>query len=163
MGKLQPNFSWQKYEDSEQNREEQFQYQLQQEHIQVANTTNSTIDDMSFFTKERMTSETWITGKPIWKKTLTGVIVGTADTAYPSGITITPPQFFTLVQLSGVMQNPGTFTDGEPLPYVDTALVANQVELYFSVTAGVYNLHIVTGNGLFTGYQFAVTVMYTKD
>lgn len=163
MAKLQPNFSYQKYEGSPEDATEQFQHQLMQQHILVSNTTNSTIDDISYFTRERMTSETWITGAPIWKKTITGTIVGTADTAYNSGILISSTQAFTLVQLYGVMQNAGDFTDSEPLPYVDVALVANQVELYFSVTTGVYNLHIVTGNGLFAGYQFAVTVYYTKD
>ncbi len=152
--KLQPNFSWQKYEGEKEDQREQFQYQLQSQHIEVANSVNSTIDDMSYFNRERMTSETWINGKAIWKKTISGVVVGTADTPYATGIT----GFSQLVNLYGVMQNPGAFTDAEPLPYVDPAVLAGGVALYIAGT----DLHIQTGNATYNGYLFSVTIEYTK-
>ena len=43
--KLQPNFSWQKYEGKPEDQKQQFQYQLQTQHIVVANSVNGTIDD----------------------------------------------------------------------------------------------------------------------
>lgn len=68
--KLQPNFSWQKYEGKPEDQKEQFQYQLQNQHIQVANTVNATIDDESYFTRERQTSFSWVNNKPLWTKTI---------------------------------------------------------------------------------------------
>ena len=78
--KLQPNFSWQKYEGQPEQQREQFQYQLQSQHIQVANSVNTTIDDESYWTRERMTAFTWIDGSAIWTKTITGTIVAGVST-----------------------------------------------------------------------------------
>src|SRR5689334_20582789 len=85
--KLQPNFSWQKYEGEPEDQRQQFQYQLQNQHIQVANSVNATIDDESFFTRERMTSFTWTDGKAIWKKTISGTIAAPGLTTVAHGIT----------------------------------------------------------------------------
>ena len=154
MGKLQPNFSWQKYEGEPEDQKEQFQYQLQTQHIQVANSVNTTIDDESFWNRERQTSFTWIDGRAIWTKTIVGTIVGTADTPYPTGVT----GFRQFIRIEGIMQNPGNYTDAEPLPYLDPTALAAGVGIYMQGT----DLHINTGNGDFNGYSFAVTIEYTK-
>lgn len=154
MGKLQPNFSWQKYEGKPEDQRQQFQYQLQTQHIQVANSVNTTIDDLSDWTRERQTAFTWINSRAIYTKTITGTIVGTADTAYPTGVTgITQ-----VVRIEGIMQNTGTYTDAEPLPYVDPTALASGVGVYIQGT----DLHINAGNNDFNGYSFAVTIQYTK-
>lgn len=154
MGKLQPNFSWQKYEGKPEEQKTQFQYQLQTQHIQVANSVNTDIDDESFWTRERQTSFTWIDGRAVWTKTITGVVVGTADTPYPLGIT----GLLQMISLQGAMQNPGNFNDAEPLPYLDPTTLAAGVGIFVQGT----NLHVNAGNGDFTGYTFAVTIEYTK-
>ena len=69
MGKLQPNFSWQKYEGQPEDQKQQFQYQLQTQHIQVANSVNTIIDDESFFLRERQTSFAWVNNNAIWTLT----------------------------------------------------------------------------------------------
>lgn len=154
MGKLQPNFSWQKYEGKPEDQKTQFQYQLQSQHIQVANSVNTVIDDESFWNTERQTSFIWIDSKAIWTKTITGTVVGTADTAYPLGVT----GILQVISIQGAMQNAGAFTDAEPLPYLDPTALAAGVGIYVQGT----DLHINAGNGDFNGYGFAVTIEYTK-
>lgn len=153
--KLQPNFSWQKYEGAEQNQKEQFQYQLQQQHILVANTTNSTIDDSSYFARNRMTGFTWTTGQAIWKKTISGVIVGSAVTAYPHGLT----NIDIVTQLQGTAQDAIPMQiQAIPLPYIDPTTLANGVGIFVDNT----DLWVNAANGNWTGYIFSVTIYYTQ-
>lgn len=154
--KLQPNFSWQKYQTEPEDEREQFQHQLQSEHIQVANAVNATIDDESFFSRERMTSFTWLDGRPIWRKTISGVIVGTAITAYPHGII----GLRTLVRLEGTAQDATPMAVfGISLPYVDPNTRLNSIGYYIDPV----NLNIDAGNGFWAGYFFNVTIYYTKS
>lgn len=165
MGKLQPNFSWQKYEGKPEDQKQQFQYQLQTQHSLVSNSINATIDDISYFTTIRQTSETWINGLPIYKLTVSGTVVSTADTPYATPIVIGTNQNFNAVKIYGIMQNPGTgfstFTDAEPLPYVDPNTLLNSVGIYIANNSGVVTLHIDAGNATFAGYLFNVTIEYT--
>lgn len=153
--KLQPNFSWQKYENAKEDSKEQFQFQLQQEHIQVANTTNATIDDESYFSRERMTSFTWMDGQPIWKRTISGVVLSTATTPYPHGVT----GINVVVKFEGAMQGEIPLaTLAAPIPYIDPTDLANGVGLYMDTT----NIYLITGNANWAGYLFSVTIYYTK-
>jgi len=154
MPKVQPNFSWQKYEGTPQNREDQFQHQLQQEHIVVANAINTTIDDLSSFLTERVTGFLWVNNAPIYTKTIQGVIVGTADTAFPTGIT----GLVTLVSLTGTAQDASPMGTGIPLPYVDPNTALSGVGIYMMGT----DLHVNAGNADWDGYLFSVTLRYTK-
>lgn len=153
--KLQPNFSWQKYEGQPEEQKQQFQYQLQAQHIQVSNSVNATIDDESFWTRERQTSFTWVDSRPIWTKTITGIIVGTAVTPYLHGIT----GIRTLVNVIATAQNAVPMTTvGFTLPFVDPVTPLNDIGIYVNTTQFV----ITTGNGAFNGYTFYVTIEYTK-
>lgn len=153
--KLQPNFSWQKYQGAPEDSKEQFQYQLQAEHILVANAINATIDDASFFSRERMTAFTWIDNKAIWKKTIQGTIVGSAVTPYPHGITNIDS--IVRFEASAQQQKPLTGT-AVPMPYIDPSLFANSLGLSMDAT----NVYIDAGNNNFNGYLFNVTIYYTK-
>jgi hypothetical protein len=155
VGKLQPNFSFQKYEGKAEDREEQFQYQLQTQHILVANSVNSTIDDISYWTTERPTSETWTGGQQIYEKTIQGQIVGTATTSFATGIV----GLRTLVSLTGVAQDAATLGTGIPLPYIDPGTLANGVGIYLSGA----NLVVKAANGTWDTYYFSVTIKYTKN
>jgi len=155
MGKLQPNFSWQKYEGKQEDQKEQFQYQLQAMFIQIANTTNSTIDDASFFTRERQTSETWLAGQPIFTKTIVVTMPNAGTSSTPHGITT----IVTEVSLSGQAQ-PSTFpASGQaiPLPYVNSASKANDIEINIDNT----NVNVKSGANYST-YTGTVTIKYTK-
>ncbi len=155
MGKLQPNFSWQKYEGKEEDQKQQFQYQLQSQHIQVANSVNTTIDDESFWTRERQTSFTWVDGRAIWTKTITGLLVGTAVTPYVHGIT----GIYTVIDITATAQNAVPMTTvGFTLPFVDPVTPANNVGLYIDNTQIV----ITTVSNAFNGYTFYATIKYTK-
>lgn len=152
MAKVQPNFSWQKYEGAAEDQQEQFQYQLQSEHIVTANAINSTIDDLSYFTKERITSELWIDNQKINTLTITGLIVNSATTSYPLPSTIR-----TIIGMSGTMQDAVPMTTaGYPLPYIDAG--GNDVILSVDPT----HLYIQEVNGVWGGYTFFVTLKYTK-
>ncbi len=153
--KLQPNFSWQKYEGKPEDYNEQFQYQLQQQHIQVANSVNATIDDESYNTRERQTSFTWVDGYPIYKKTISGVIVGTAVTTYAHGIS----KLRKIVEIQGTAQNAEPMTvDAFPLPYFDPTTLLDGIGVYMTVDHVV----LTTGNGTWNNYKFSVTIYYTK-
>ncbi len=149
--KLQPVFSWQKYEGEAEVMQEQFQYQLGQEYTLVANAVNATIDDESFFLRERMTSFLWVNGKPIWKVTVPVVWAGgglLSTNALPiSGA-------FVVVDMFSVLSDG---TTQKPVPYVDIAALANQINI------AVVGTNVVLTSGInqsaFLGY---VTVYYTK-
>jgi hypothetical protein len=158
MSKLQPNFSWQKYEGKPEDQKEQFQYQLQQQHITVANAVNATIDDDSFFLRERQTSFTWVNNKPIWTKTLptsawTGV--GTVNTI-PLGITGN----FTVIDMvccisDGALSSSNTLL----LPHIDVTVAANEVSIVRNAT----NIVLTSGGTDRSAYSGYVTVYYIKN
>lgn len=155
MSKLQPNFSWQKYEGKPEDQKQQFQYQLQTQHIQVANSINATIDDESYWTRERQTAFTWYDGKPIYTKTILGALVGTAATPYLHGIV----GINSVVNIRATTQNTIPMTTvGFTLPFVDPVTPANNVGIYINTTQIV----ITTGNNAFNGFPFYVTIEYTK-
>jgi len=155
MGKLQPNFSWQKYEGQPEDQKQQFQYQLQTQHIQVANSVNTIIDDESFFTRERQTSFAWIDNRAIYTKTITGVVVGSTTTPYPHGIT----GLNKVILLQGSAQNAQPITTfALPLPYIDPVTLLNSIGIFVDNT----NLYLNVGNAAFSGYLFSVTIYYTK-
>lgn len=156
--KLQPNFSWQKYETSPQDQKEQFQYQLQQEHILVSNAINATIDDESFFTRERATAFTWVSGKPIYTKTIATpawTMVGTLNTI-PLGIT----GDFTVIDMiccisDGALSSSNTLL----MPHLDVTTAANSVEIVRNGT----NIILKSGGTDRSTYSGYVTVYYIKS
>jgi hypothetical protein len=151
--KLQPNYSWQKYEGKPEQEREQFQYQLQNQHIQVANSVNATIDDESFFTRARMTAFTWVDGQAIWTKTITGTISASPMTM-PHGI----PVINKLVRLYGTAQDAQPLSIfGFPLPFLDLVAPNNGIEIFIDPT----NINIVSPADAWVGYLFSVTVEYT--
>ncbi len=155
--KLQPNFSWQAYEGKTQADEnaKQFEYQLQREHIVVANSINTTIDDESYFTNERITSFAWFDGSPIYTKTFIGTITNNGSNPFLHGIT----NLNYLISLTGSAQNAVPMTTfGFPLPYVDPITTANGIALEMNTTV----INVKTGNAFFVGYKYAVTIHYTK-
>lgn len=153
--KLQPNFSWQKYEGTKENDKEQFQYQLQNQHIQVSNSINATIDDSSYFTRERMTSFTWIDGKPIWKKTFSTILTIAGVNNITHGIT----NMSTVVALYGSAQDAVPMSvNAIPLPYVDVSSLDNQIQL----TVTPSKIVVTLGNAMWQNYLAWVTIEYTK-
>lgn len=158
MGKLQPNFSWQKYEGKPEDQKEQFQYQLQNQHIQVANSVNATIDDESFFTRERQTSFTWVDNKPVWTKTIATSTWGGGGTTniIPLGITGN----FTVVDMvcclsDGALSSSNTLL----LPHIDPAVAANEISIVRNGT----NIVITSGGTNRTAYSGYVTVYFIKN
>lgn len=156
MSKLQPNFSWQKYEGNPEDQKQQFQYQLQTQHIQVANSVNTTIDDLSYWTRERVTGFSWVDGRPIYTKTITGTITPAPGvTTVPHGIT----GIRTVVGLTGTAQDATPLaTFGLTLPYVDPTALANGLGLFIGTT----DVFINAGNATWLNYIFHVTIQYTK-
>lgn len=155
--KLQPNFSWQKYESVAEDSKEQFQYQLQREHILVANSVNATIDDCSFFTRERETAFRWIDDRPIYTKTFptnswTGV--GTVNTI-ALGIT----GDFSIINMTCYISD-GALSISNTLmvPNIDFATPANNL----SIARNGTNV-IVTSNGTdFSAWSGYLTIYYIK-
>jgi len=156
--KVQPNFSWQKYEGTDEDQKNQFQYQLQQEHIVVANSINSTIDDCSFFLRERQTSFPWVNNKPIWTKTIptsSWTAVGTINTI-PLGITGN----FTIINMVCCISN-GTLSSSDTLlmPHVDVAVAANEISIVRNGT----NIILTSGGTDRSAYSGYVTVYFIKN
>lgn len=158
MGKLQPVFSWQKYEGKPEDRTEQFQYQLQSQYIQISNSVNATIDDESFFTRERQTSFSWVTGKPLWTKTIpTSAWAGGGLTnTIPLGISGN----FTVVDMiccisDGALSSSNTLL----LPHLDIAVAANSVSIVRNGTNVVLSSG-GTNRSAFSGY---LTVFFVKN
>jgi|ERR1700690_78099 len=158
MAKLQPNFSWQKYEGKPEDQKEQFQYQLQQEHIVVANAVNATISDLSFFTTERQTSFAWVNGKYIFTKTIATpawTAAGTIDTI-PLGIAGN----FSVIDWTCWISN-GTLASSTTLllPNVDVAVAANEISIVRNGT----NVILTSGGTDYSAYTGYLTVYYIKN
>ena len=158
MSKLQPNFSWQKYEGTEETQKEQFQYQLQSQHILVSNAVNATIDDESFFTRERQTSFTWVNNRPIWTKSLptsAWTMVGTINTI-PLGIAGN----FTVIDMVCCLSN-GTLSSSDTvlLPHVDVTVAANEISIVRNGT----NIVITTGGTDYSAFSGYVSVYFVKN
>lgn len=153
--KLQPNFSWQKYEGKPEDQKEQFQYQLQQQHIQVSNTTNATIDDASYWTRERQTAFTWTDGKAIYTKTFTLTLSVVGNNIVNHGIT----GIRQVVSLRGIAQDAIPLAvKAVPLPYCDPAALANGIALYATPT----QIFVVLAAATYQNYVAQVTIEYTK-
>lgn len=158
MGKLQPNFSWQKYEGTPEVQREQFQYQLQQQHIQVSNSVNANIDDLSYWTRERQTSFTWVNNNAIWTKTIatsSWAMVGTVNTI-PLGITGN----FTIIDMVCCISD-GTLSSSTTLllPHLDVAVAANQISIIRTGT----NVILTSGGTDYSAYSGYVTVYFIKN
>lgn len=158
MSKLQPNFSWQKYEGKPEDQKEQFQHQLQAQHILVSNAINSTIDDESYYTRERRTSFTWVNNKPIYTKTIATqawTAVGTVNTI-PLGITGN----FTVINMVCCISN-GALSSSITLllPHIDVAVAANEISIIRNGT----NVVLTSGGTDYSAYSGYVTVYFIKD
>lgn len=158
MSKLQPNFSWQKYEGSPEDYNEQFQYQLQQEHIEVANTTNTTIDDLSYFTTTRALSFAWVNMSQIFSVTL----ALNAWTAGGTVNTIAIPNImakFTIIQMVSVLKDGNLpASNSYPLPYIDVTTAANSIQMQRVGT----NVVITSGGTNYSTLTGYVTIYYTN-
>ena len=183
MGKLQPNFTF-KYTDKptaagyrgdkgivsgppqagsspsdpldDDKNSNRFQYEMAQEHILVANTTNATIDDASYFTKPRQTSFTWVNGRAIYTITLATGALSAGATTVATGISGN----FLVVDLKGTVSN-STMSSGLtlPLPYLDVAVAANNISLVRNGT----NIVITSGGTNYSAYSGWVTAYYTQE
>lgn len=133
-----------------------FQFELAQEHILVANTTNATIDDMSYFTRSRQTSFTWINGRAIYTITVPTGALSAGATTIATGISGN----FLVVGLSGSVSNglmSSSFT--LPLPYLDVAVAANSIGLLRSGT----DIVITSGGTNYSAYSGYVTLYYIQE
>ena len=153
MTKLQPNYSLQSYQDDNPDSKIQFIYQLQTLFTNTSNAVNSTIDDLSYWTKERPTGFTWVDGKQIYTKTLTGTINAPGVTSVLHGVTIRQ-----LVAVNGVSVNAVPLTLGLTLPFVDPVTPADNI----GVTVTATNINITTASATYNGYTFYVTIQYTR-
>ena len=166
MGKLQPNFSWQKYEGKPEDQKEQFQYQLQTQHILVSNSINTTIDDESYWLLERPVAFTWINttnnktnGPQIYTKTFRALV-----SAFPLSHNITStsgsPLQLNLVRAYGVVQDTIPMTTvAYPVPYCDPTALANGIGLTVTPTQIV----LLTSGGIYNAYTATITIEYTKN
>lgn len=154
--KLQPNFSYQAFQGKPEDEKEQFLFQMQREHIVVANSINSTIDDLTFFTRERITSFLWVNNQPIWTKTIatSAWAAGTVNTI-PLGIT----GDFTVIDMVCCISD-GTLSSSNTLllPHLDVAVAANSVSIVRNGT----NIILTSGGTNRSAYSGYVTVYFIK-
>ena len=182
MGKLQPNFSFKYNKEPTTQRyskdsrgivsgapkdqagnsaaasqdETRFQYELAQEHVQVANSVNATIDDSSYFTSPRQTSFTWVNGAAIYTLTLATGALNAGTTTLATGISGN----FLVVGLKGAVSN-SLMSSGLtlPLPYVDPVTAANSIGLLRQGT----NILITSGGTNYSAYSGWVTIYYIQE
>lgn len=156
MTKLQTNFSFQSFQLDTDDSKRQFVYQLQTLFTNVSNATNATIDDMSYWSRERATGETWIDGSQIYTKTISGVITGNT-TAVAHGIT----------GIQSFVELVGTLTSGSPisgtanftLP-IPNASTSDPLNIYLQADAT--NVTVELNAATYPSFSFYVTLKYTK-
>lgn len=154
--KLQPNFSWQKYEGEDQNQKNQFQFQLQYQHTLVSNAINTTIDELSYWTKERQTGFTWIDLRPIYTISIpSGSLPAVGSITVATGIS--GP--FTVISIEACVSNGALAASNTlPLPYLDVAVAANSIGIVRNGT----NIVITTGGTDYSAYSGYITLNYVK-
>lgn len=162
MSKLQPNFSWQKYEGNAEDKDEQFQYQLQSQFITIANAVNTNVNDLSFWLRERETAFMWVTGQPIFTQTFattTWTAGGTVNTI-PMNLTPGPKGNVQITYFGCVIGN-GTTTSSTslPVPYIDVTVPANSIQLQ---RIG-QNIILTSGGTDYSAYSGFVTIYYIKS
>lgn len=161
--KVQPNFSFQKYEGKSEDQNQQFQKQLSQEHIVVSNAINATIDDLSFWTKERQTSYTWVDLTPVYTQTFATVAwtVGGTVNVIPMNIKTTAPLTGFVVRDIVCCISNGTASSSDTLllPHIDVSVAANEI----SIVRNGQNIVITSGGTDRSAYSGYVTVYYTKN
>lgn len=156
MTKLQTNFSFQSFQPDNEDSKRQFIYQLQTLFTNVSNATNATIDDMSYWSRERATGETWIDGTQIYTKTVTGTITGNT-TSVAHGLT----------NIQRFVEIVGTLTTGEPISGTANATVpiplgSTSDPLNIYVQADATNVTVQLTGATWLGLTFYVTLKYTK-
>lgn len=155
--KLQPNFSYQKYESKPEDAAEQFQHQLMREHILVANSINATIDDISFWTTERETSRTWVDGRRIWTVSVPLTTWGGGGTT--NAVTLPIAGDFTVIDIQCAISNGVLSTSTTVnIPHVDVSVAANEIMI---VRNGL-TVNITSGGTNYSTYMGYVTVYYVK-
>lgn len=155
--KLQPNFSWQKYEGAPEDSKEQFQFQLQQEHIGVANAINATIDDLSYFTRDRQTGFRWIDNTPIYTKTIATsawTMVGTLNTI-SLGIT---GDFSIINMVCYISDGAVSASNTLMIPNIDFATPANNLSIQRAATDVIIN----SGGTDFSAWSGYLMIYYIK-
>jgi hypothetical protein len=161
--KVQPNFTYQKYEGKPEDQAQQFQKQLSQQHIVAANAINATIDDLSFWTRERQTSYTWVDLTPIYTQSF-------ATVAWTAGgtVNIIPMNIQTPAPLTGfvvrdivccISNGTASTSDTLLLPHLDVSVAANSIE----IVRNGQNIVITSGGTNRSAYSGFVTVYYTKN
>lgn len=153
--KMQPLFTFQKYEKDKEDAIQQFQKQLSDAYIQGSNAVNATIDDISYFLAERPTGEAWTDKKQIYNKTVVVTLPNAGTTTTAHGIT----NIGTVIDYRGRAQ-PATWSGAGSsivLPYVDSALKANDIQVDVTATS----IRIISGANYST-YSGSVTIWYTK-
>jgi hypothetical protein len=161
MGKLQPNFSWQKYEGNLEDAREQFQYQLQSQYLTISSAFNATINDLSFWTRERATGFTWVTGQELYTQTYatTAWTAGGTVNTIPLNLTAGPKGQLQVVYFSCVLSNGmATSSTSIPVPYVDVSVPANSIQLQ---RVGE-NIVLTSGGTNYSTYSGYVTIYYVK-
>ena len=156
MGKLQPNFSWQKYEGKPEDQVDQFQKRLQTEHVLVANSVNSTIDDLSYWERERPTAFTWVDSKQIYTKTV-------ATSTWAAGVTNTIPlgidgDFYVINFVCCISNGALASSSTLLLPHLDVGVPANEISIVRNGT----NVTLVSGGTNRSAFSGYVTIYYTK-
>lgn len=152
--RLQPTFSFQKYESENMTRDEQFQHQLQQQHILVANAINTTIGDLSYYSTERRTDFLWVfKNKPIW--TITAATVAWTSVGTVNTIPLNISGGFTVVDMVCCISS-GTST--LLMPNLDVSTAANSI----SIVRNGANVILTSGGTDYSAYSGYVTVYYTK-
>lgn len=166
--KITPVFKFQRFVDDPDEDRKQLLAQLSQMYVQIANAINSIIDDASFFTKERITSDIWVDGKPIWTYTVATGALNAATTSVVLDIKPGPTNYFKVIEITGSISD-GTenFTSTYlPLPNTDGTSDANEISLTIvgsgTSVAPVLTLEITSGGTNYAAYTGYVTVYYTK-
>lgn len=160
--KLQPNFSWQKYQGKAEDAAEQFQYRLQQEHVIVANSINATIDDSSFFLQERRTSFSWVDDTLIFNKTIPTSAWTSGGTVNTIALGLVPGRLgnVTVINMVCCISN-GTLPTSTTLlmPYLDQTYGTASISM---VRSG-QNIVLTSAGTNYSTYSGFVTIYYVKS
>lgn len=155
--KLQPNFSYQKYESKQEDAAEQFQHQLMREHILIANSINATIDDISFWLTERQTSLAWVDGRRIWTVSVPLAAWGGGGTT--NAVTLPIAGNFTVIDMRCAISDGALAASNSlTIPHVDVAVAANEIMIVRNGTT----VNITSGGTNYSTYTGYVTVYYVK-
>ena len=111
------------------------------------------------YSTDEIVCGTWINGKPLYKKTFTGLQLSNTSS---TDVNLTSLNIDACVYLEGMLSGSSDFSGGWPIPGVYVSTAGGSIAGCVQTTFYRDSLSVKPGNGGWANYKATVTIEYTK-